>query len=357
MAWKRLDIDDLRLVLAEDEIDKLNTRSVDPKFSQIVQDQLDLAADAFRGAWSAKGYSIDIRPHYIAPEYRQFVLDYARYQIFTRFPMAEDFALSKPREELWKIAVAMLKDPYLATSAPDYEDDPEAAEEAAKQAGDSSVAMPWLRMPGEVGEYGFVVDGQNGCCKSSGSYTPGNVYVKYKETKPTTPQAGDICKENDKWILWNGSEWLVLSEDFDVSTLSNYVTTIDFNTFKNEVNVLTVNLSNEIIDVNNTIVGIEDDVADLSSKTDSLSSNVWTKSDNVLSAERYVECGIYGMTGMRLTNSATIDIYDTLDDSYRISYIFTDAELTAQHQYRTIATREWVNGIVGDINSILEAIN
>lgn len=39
MAWKRLTIDDLRLVLAEDEVQKLNEYSVDnPLFGTIVQD-------------------------------------------------------------------------------------------------------------------------------------------------------------------------------------------------------------------------------------------------------------------------------------------------------------------------------
>ena len=51
MAWKRLTIDDLRLVLAEDEIDKLDTRSLEPNLSAVIQQQLDVASDAFRGAF------------------------------------------------------------------------------------------------------------------------------------------------------------------------------------------------------------------------------------------------------------------------------------------------------------------
>ena len=35
MGWTRLTIDDLRLVLAEDEVDKLNTRSLDANLSEI----------------------------------------------------------------------------------------------------------------------------------------------------------------------------------------------------------------------------------------------------------------------------------------------------------------------------------
>lgn len=69
MGWKHLTIDDLRLVLAEDEVQKLDERSLDPGVSEVIQQQLDTVADAFRGAWMAKGYTIDVRDHYVAPEY------------------------------------------------------------------------------------------------------------------------------------------------------------------------------------------------------------------------------------------------------------------------------------------------
>lgn len=38
MSWARLTINDLRLVLAEDEIQKLNEISLDPSMSTVVQD-------------------------------------------------------------------------------------------------------------------------------------------------------------------------------------------------------------------------------------------------------------------------------------------------------------------------------
>lgn len=38
MAWKQLTIDDLRLVLAEDEVDKLNEVSLNPSLSTVIQD-------------------------------------------------------------------------------------------------------------------------------------------------------------------------------------------------------------------------------------------------------------------------------------------------------------------------------
>lgn len=38
MAWNRLTIDNLRLVLAEDEVEKLNEVSLDPNLSAVIQD-------------------------------------------------------------------------------------------------------------------------------------------------------------------------------------------------------------------------------------------------------------------------------------------------------------------------------
>lgn len=38
MVWKQLTIDDLRLVLAEDEVDKLNEVSLNPSLSTVIQD-------------------------------------------------------------------------------------------------------------------------------------------------------------------------------------------------------------------------------------------------------------------------------------------------------------------------------
>ena len=146
MAWKRLDIDDLRLVLSEDEVEKLNERSLaDDKLDVIIQEQLDVVADAFRGAWKSKGYELDVRDHYVAPEYKQFVLNYARWQIWTRFPMTEDFALSEPREKQYEEARDMLKNPILGTSLPDYSDDPSLSSLTTKARYDSAISVPWLK--------------------------------------------------------------------------------------------------------------------------------------------------------------------------------------------------------------------
>ena len=157
MAWKRLTIDDLRLVLAEDEVKKLNEYSVDnPLFGTIVQDQLDLVAAAFRGAWQSKGYLLDVRDYYVAPEYQQFVLNYARWQIWTRFPMTEDFALSEPRKKQYEEAAELLKNPYLGVSKPDYSDDPTlSGDTSLSNVNDGAVTMPWQKFPAVPFDTGF----------------------------------------------------------------------------------------------------------------------------------------------------------------------------------------------------------
>lgn len=103
----------------------MNTISLDTELvNQVLQESLDTASDAFRAAWTAKGYDVDPREHYITSGYKLFVLAFARYFIWTRFPGSEDYAISKPREELYKKAMEMLKNPYLQTDKVKW-DDPE----------------------------------------------------------------------------------------------------------------------------------------------------------------------------------------------------------------------------------------
>lgn len=146
MAWKRLTINDLRTVLAEDEVEKLDQRS--NELSGRIQTQLDNVADAFRGSWSAKGYTCDVRDHYVAPEYVLPILNYARWSIWTTFPGTESYSLTEPREKMYREAVELLKDPYIATSKPDYSDDPTLSGDAslsAKQ--DAAISLPWQKFP------------------------------------------------------------------------------------------------------------------------------------------------------------------------------------------------------------------
>lgn len=157
MAWSRLTIDDLRLVLAEDEVEKLNERSLDDsKFQQVIQQQLDMVSDSFRGAWQSKGYQIDVRPHYTCPNYKTFILNYARWEIWTRFPMTEDFALSEPRKKQYEEARDLLKNPYIGVTKPDYSDDPTlSADTSLSNVNDGAITLPWLKLPAVPFDTGF----------------------------------------------------------------------------------------------------------------------------------------------------------------------------------------------------------
>lgn len=153
MAWNRLTIDNLRLVLAEDEVEKLNEVSLDPNLSAVIQDQLDMVADAYRGAWQSKGYAIDSREHYIPSSYKNFILNYARFQIFTRFPMTPGFALDENRKKQYEEAQELLKDPYIGVDPLDQED-PGSGEDYY-DIGGGAISVPWLKFPPTPFDTGF----------------------------------------------------------------------------------------------------------------------------------------------------------------------------------------------------------
>lgn len=155
--WSRLSVEDLELVLAADELDKLSACSIaDDKMDVVLQDQLDMVADSFRGSFQSKGYTIDVRDHYIPPEYKNFVLNYARYQIFTRFPMADEYALSEPRKKQYEEAAELLKNPYIGVSKPDYSTDHDLSGDTELTAyHDAAISMPWQKFPAEIFDTGF----------------------------------------------------------------------------------------------------------------------------------------------------------------------------------------------------------
>lgn len=153
MAWLRPTIEHLKLVLAQDEIEKLENASTD--LSGRIQRQLDATADLYRSAYMQKGYTLDVRDHYIDSGYLIPMLNYARYQIWTTFPMTEDFALSEPRKLLYEDAKELLKNPYLGTSTPDYSDDPELSAQAMSADVDPAISMPWLKFPTMPFDTGF----------------------------------------------------------------------------------------------------------------------------------------------------------------------------------------------------------
>lgn len=156
MGWAQLTYDDMRLYLAKDELDKLQNASIDQDLSSVVNDTLDLVSDAFRGAFIAKGYQVDNREHYTPSSYKPFIMAYARWTLWNRFPMAQNYALSDARKDEWKIAADLLKNPYIGTDPVPPEgggvqpDDP-----VSYLSADAAITIPWLRIEPEYGKFGF----------------------------------------------------------------------------------------------------------------------------------------------------------------------------------------------------------
>lgn len=147
MAWKRLTTNDLRTILSEDEVEKLNdlatlSAGVD------VQNGIDIVSDTWRGALLAKGVTVDERDHYTPASYRYWILVMARHAVWTRFPNTPAYALDDARREEYKKALEMLASPTLAAEKPDYSDDPELSGKTFTQ--DSSLIVPWQHLPDDM---------------------------------------------------------------------------------------------------------------------------------------------------------------------------------------------------------------
>ena len=152
--WQRLTYNDMRMYLAKDELDRLQNSNIDVDFTTVINDTLDMVADTFRGAWSAKGYELDVRDHYIDIAYKPFILSFARWVLWNRFPAAGDYALTETRKDEFKLAQDLLKNPYIATSMPDYSDDPQLSGLHTSST-DGAIKIPWMRFPAEPFETGF----------------------------------------------------------------------------------------------------------------------------------------------------------------------------------------------------------
>ena len=79
--------------------------------------------------------------------------------------MSENYALSKPREDLYKAALELLKNPYLGTSKPDSGGGGGGQGDISYLSADGAIEIPWLRFPPECGECGFpdVYWSKHGC--------------------------------------------------------------------------------------------------------------------------------------------------------------------------------------------------
>lgn len=143
--WAKLTVEDLKTALAQDEIDKLSQYSVE--LSTVIQDTLDQASDAYRGAFLGKSYKIDPRDHYTPSSYKPFILAFARHLLWTRFPMAEEYALGETRKTMLDQAMKLLEKPVIGVDIVDYEPQPgpEPTPTPIQQA--SSMFVPFQRFP------------------------------------------------------------------------------------------------------------------------------------------------------------------------------------------------------------------
>ena len=133
MSWKKLDIDDLKLLLAQDEIEKLSELSLDPEITAVINSIIDMVAAMWRGALRAKGYSMDIRDGYIPDAYQYWVLVHSRYAVWSRFPNSQYIAIDEVRKDEYKKALELLKDPYIDVAKPEWEYDPANPENQGEQ--------------------------------------------------------------------------------------------------------------------------------------------------------------------------------------------------------------------------------
>lgn len=152
MAWKKLEMNDLRLVLSEDEMEKLNELSLDESITAVIDDTIELVSDVWRGALKAKGMEIDPRDGYTPSTYWYWVLCHARYACWSRFPNSSVIAIDEVRKEEMKRAMDLLKEPYLDVDAvewtlPDGSPNPDLS--AYQPSLGSQLTTPWLRFPTE----------------------------------------------------------------------------------------------------------------------------------------------------------------------------------------------------------------
>lgn len=151
--WRRLDEGDLRTALSKEELAKLDSvEAITPTAvgaPTIAQQALDDASDAFRGAFIAKGYTIDSREHYTPGSYKPFILAFARWTLWNRFPNADSFALSESRKLMLDKAFDLLKTPYIGVDTVDPSGGGGSGGGGSEggQTGAASIMVPWQRIP------------------------------------------------------------------------------------------------------------------------------------------------------------------------------------------------------------------
>lgn len=143
--WTQLEFNNLKTVLAKEEIEKLTELQDEDK--TIVEETLDLVADLFRGAIKSKGLNVSTLEHSVPSSYKLPALIIARRQVWTRFPNSQNIALDDIRQKEVEWAENILKTvPFDIDTIP-WEDDPTNPEnpEYKEQDLQGSIQVPYLR--------------------------------------------------------------------------------------------------------------------------------------------------------------------------------------------------------------------
>lgn len=143
-GWKKLTVDDLKLILSQDEITALDTLSKEVGIDRI-QGCMNMVSDMWRGAFLAHGYSLYARPHWTPASYHYYILVHARYAIWTNFPMSPLVALDEARTKEYEKAKEILDKIPFAVNPIDYEDDPDLKDEPIPTT-EGSIYVPWQRL-------------------------------------------------------------------------------------------------------------------------------------------------------------------------------------------------------------------
>ena len=143
--WKLLTINDLRKILSEDEVDKLNKLSLENSLlEQVINQTILMISNTWRGALKGQSYVYDIRDGYTPPEYEYYILVHARHAIWSRFPQSRTIALDDARTDEYKYALKLLEKPFIDVSRPD---DEHASDKQPDEQDDSSVKDIAVRCP------------------------------------------------------------------------------------------------------------------------------------------------------------------------------------------------------------------
>ena len=93
--WKIPTTDDIKLVLAADEIEKLENISVTNP--AVIDQTIKLVASFIRGALKANGVKLATLNYSIPESYMLIFLQLLRKQLWTRFPNSDSIALDELR--------------------------------------------------------------------------------------------------------------------------------------------------------------------------------------------------------------------------------------------------------------------